>query len=47
MRLEAEVRRLNLLEQQYTHGIWRIVKIYVNGKLREIAVNRREEHVSV
>ena len=46
MRLEAEVRRLNLLEQRYIHGRWTIVKVYVNGKLREIAVNHREGYVS-
>jgi len=43
MRLESEVRRLDVTEQRYVHGKWRIVKIYFKGKLREIVVNRREE----
>jgi len=43
MRLESEVRRLDVTEQRYVHGKWRIVKIYFKGKLSEIIVNRRDE----
>jgi len=43
MRLESEVHRLNVTEQRYVHGKWKIVKIYFKGKLTEIMVNRREE----
>jgi hypothetical protein len=42
MRLESEARKLSVLEQHYIHGKWKIVKIYVKGKLREIIVNRIE-----
>jgi len=44
MRLESEARKEGLLEQRYTHGKWRIIKIYVKGELREIIVNHREEY---
>jgi len=46
MRLESEARKESLLEQCYTHGKWRIVKIYVKGDLLEIIVNHREEYTS-
>jgi len=42
MRLESESRRASVLEEHYIHGRWRIVKIYVKGKLSEIIVNRCE-----
>ena len=33
-----------MLEQRYTHGNWRIIKIYVKGELREIIVNHKEDY---
>lgn len=39
MRLEHEVRKRSTVEQHFTHGDWRIVKIYVHGELSEIKVN--------
>ena len=46
MRLESEARRPSVLEQHYVHGKWRIVKIYVKGKLSEIIVNRTENQAT-
>jgi hypothetical protein len=46
MRLESEARRPSVLEQHYVHGKWRIVKIYVKGKLSEIIVNRTESQAT-
>jgi hypothetical protein len=45
MRLESEARRSHIVEQHYVHGKWRIVKIYMNGQLREIIVNCRESAI--
>jgi len=44
MRLESEARKESFLEQRYTHGKWRITKIYIKGELREIIVNHREDY---
>ena len=41
LRLEYEVRKAVLLEQHFVHGDWRIVKIYLRGKLQEIVVRRK------
>lgn len=46
LRLESEARRPSVLEQHYVHGKWRIVKIYVRGKLTEIIVNRTENQAT-
>jgi hypothetical protein len=46
MRLEAEVRRSEVLEQHYVHGKWAIVKVYIRGELREILVKSREAESS-
>jgi len=43
MRLESEVHRPYVTEQQYIHGKWRIVKIFFKGRLSEIIVSQREE----
>ena len=43
MRLESENRGSSTLEQHFVHGMWRITKIYVHGKLSEIIVERRED----
>jgi len=42
MRLESEIRKSYTLEQHYVHGRWKIIKIYVRGKLREIIVRSRD-----
>ena len=46
MRLEAEVRRSEVLEQHFVHGKWAIVKVYIRGELREIVVRSRDGHSS-
>jgi hypothetical protein len=46
MHLESEVRKPSILEQRYSHGKWRIVKIFVRGRLSEIIVNHREEQAT-
>jgi hypothetical protein len=43
MRLESENRRSSTLEQHFVHGKWRIIKVYVHGKLSEIIVQRKED----
>lgn len=42
MKLESEVRRLSFLEQHFTDGRWKIIKIYVRGELHEIVVKCTE-----
>lgn len=43
MRLESEIRKLSTLEQRFVHGRWRIIKIYIRGKLHEIVVKHKDD----